>query len=77
MPVWPGAVATRRSFAWQDVQLVQPSRGWPIGGTGTLPTPLCVGLGEAAEIAMKEMDAQKQPQRLSFCWRSISASWGS
>ena len=26
--------------------------------SGTLPTPLCVGLGEAAEIAMKEMDAE-------------------
>ncbi len=25
--------------------------------SGTLPTPLCVGIGEAAEIAMKEMDA--------------------
>ena len=24
--------------------------------SGTLPTPLCVGLGEAAEICMKEMD---------------------
>ena len=24
--------------------------------SGTLPTPLCVGIGEAAEIAMKEMD---------------------
>jgi len=28
--------------------------------SGTLPTPLCVGLGEAAEIAMKEMDAEAQ-----------------
>jgi cysteine desulfurase len=26
--------------------------------SGTLPTPLCVGLGEAAEIAMKEMGAE-------------------
>jgi cysteine desulfurase len=26
--------------------------------SGTLPTPLCVGLGEAAEICMKEMDAE-------------------
>ena len=26
--------------------------------SGTLPTPLCVGLGEAAEIALKEMDAE-------------------
>ncbi len=26
--------------------------------SGTLPTPLCVGLGEAAEIAMKEMDTE-------------------
>jgi cysteine desulfurase len=26
--------------------------------SGTLPTPLCVGLGEAAEIAMKEMDGE-------------------
>ncbi len=26
--------------------------------SGTLPTPLCVGLGEAAEIAMKEMDEE-------------------
>jgi cysteine desulfurase len=26
--------------------------------SGTLPTPLCVGLGEAAEIAMKEMDSE-------------------
>ena len=26
--------------------------------SGTLPTPLCVGLGEACEIAMKEMDAE-------------------
>jgi len=26
--------------------------------SGTLPTPLCVGLGEASEIAMKEMDAE-------------------
>ena len=26
--------------------------------SGTLPTPLCVGLGEAAEIALKEMDGE-------------------
>ncbi|MBV8189227.1 MAG: IscS subfamily cysteine desulfurase [Alphaproteobacteria bacterium] len=26
--------------------------------SGTLPTPLCVGIGEAAEIAMKEMDSE-------------------
>ena len=26
--------------------------------SGTLPTPLCVGLGEAAEIAMNEMDSE-------------------
>jgi len=26
--------------------------------SGTLPTPLCVGLGEAAEICMKEMDGE-------------------
>ena len=26
--------------------------------SGTLPTPLCVGLGEACEIAMKEMDTE-------------------
>ena len=26
--------------------------------SGTLPTPLCVGLGEAAEICMKEMDVE-------------------
>jgi cysteine desulfurase len=26
--------------------------------SGTLPTPLCVGLGEAAEIAMEEMDGE-------------------
>ena len=28
--------------------------------SGTLPTPLCVGLGEAAEIAMKEMAAESK-----------------
>jgi cysteine desulfurase len=28
--------------------------------SGTLPTPLCVGLGEAAEIAMREMDAESK-----------------
>ena len=28
--------------------------------SGTLPTPLCVGLGEAAEIAMKEMDGESK-----------------
>jgi cysteine desulfurase len=28
--------------------------------SGTLPTPLCVGLGEAAEIALKEMDAESK-----------------
>jgi cysteine desulfurase len=28
--------------------------------SGTLPTPLCVGLGEAAEIAMKEMDDESK-----------------
>lgn len=28
--------------------------------SGTLPTPLCVGLGEAAEICMKEMDAESK-----------------
>ncbi|MBI3196336.1 MAG: IscS subfamily cysteine desulfurase [Rhodospirillales bacterium] len=28
--------------------------------SGTLPTPLCVGLGEAAEICMKEMDAEAE-----------------
>ncbi|HEY2871557.1 MAG TPA: IscS subfamily cysteine desulfurase, partial [Reyranella sp.] len=26
--------------------------------SGTLPTPLCVGLGEAAEICLKEMDSE-------------------
>jgi cysteine desulfurase len=26
--------------------------------SGTLPTPLCIGIGEACEIAMKEMDAE-------------------
>jgi len=28
--------------------------------SGTLPTPLCVGLGEAAEICMKEMGAESE-----------------
>jgi cysteine desulfurase len=28
--------------------------------SGTLPTPLCVGLGEAAEIAMNEMEGEAQ-----------------
>src|SRR5215470_18538414 len=28
--------------------------------SGTLPTPLCVGLGEACEIAMKEMDSESK-----------------
>jgi len=28
--------------------------------SGTLPTPLCVGLGEAAEIALKEMEAESK-----------------
>jgi cysteine desulfurase len=28
--------------------------------SGTLPTPLCVGLGAAAEIAMKEMDSEAE-----------------
>ena len=28
--------------------------------SGTLPTPLCVGLGEAAEIALKEMDGEAE-----------------
>ncbi len=28
--------------------------------SGTLPTPLCVGLGEACEIAAKEMDAESR-----------------
>ena len=28
--------------------------------SGTLPTPLCVGLGEAAEICMKEMDGESK-----------------
>jgi cysteine desulfurase len=28
--------------------------------SGTLPTPLCVGLGEAAEIALKEMDTESK-----------------
>jgi cysteine desulfurase len=28
--------------------------------SGTLPTPLCVGLGEAAEICMKEMDVEAE-----------------
>ena len=28
--------------------------------SGTLPTPLCVGLGEACEIALKEMDAESK-----------------
>ena len=28
--------------------------------SGTLPTPLCIGIGEACEIAMKEMDAEAQ-----------------
>lgn len=28
--------------------------------SGTLPTPLCVGIGEACEIAMKEMDVESK-----------------
>src|SRR5512140_2484736 len=39
MPEWPGAVLTRLSFAWHEVQLVQPWRGWPMGGTVAVPTP--------------------------------------
>ena len=36
--------------------------------SGTLPTPLCVGIGEAAEIAMKEMDAEsKRLTKLQAC----------
>ena len=53
-----GALYVRRK---PRVRLVPMSVG---GGqergfrSGTLPTPLCVGLGEAAEICMKEMDAE-------------------
>ena len=53
-----GALYVRRKPRVRLVPLIEgggQERGFR---SGTLPTPLCVGLGEAAEIAMKEMDAE-------------------
>ena len=53
-----GALYVRRKPRVRLVPLVVG--GGQEGGfrSGTLPTPLCVGLGEAAEIAMNEMDSE-------------------
>ncbi|HKU98179.1 MAG TPA: IscS subfamily cysteine desulfurase [Vineibacter sp.] len=53
-----GALYVRRKPRVRLVALIDgggQERGFR---SGTLPTPLCVGLGEACEIAMKEMDAE-------------------
>jgi cysteine desulfurase len=53
-----GALYVRRKPRVRLVALINgggQERGFR---SGTLPTPLCVGLGEAAEISMKEMDAE-------------------
>jgi cysteine desulfurase len=53
-----GALYVRRKPRVRMVALINgggQERGFR---SGTLPTPLCVGVGEAAEIAMKEMDAE-------------------
>lgn len=34
--------------------------------SGTVPTPLCVGLGVACDVALKEMNVSAYPKRLSF-----------
>ncbi len=39
MPECPAAVATSRSFAVTRRAAPPALQGWPIGGTGTLPTP--------------------------------------
>ncbi|HEY6982659.1 IscS subfamily cysteine desulfurase [Reyranella sp.] len=53
-----GALYVRRKPRVRLVALINgggQERGFR---SGTLPTPLCVGLGEAAEVCMKEMDAE-------------------
>jgi len=53
-----GALYVRRKPRVRLVALIHgggQERGFR---SGTLPTPLCVGLGEAAEVAMKEMDGE-------------------
>ena len=53
-----GALYVRRKPRVRLVALIHgggQERGFR---SGTLPTPLCVGLGEACEIAMKEMDSE-------------------
>jgi cysteine desulfurase len=55
-----GALYVRRKPRVRLVALINgggQERGFR---SGTLPTPLCVGIGEAAEIAMKEMDAESK-----------------
>jgi cysteine desulfurase len=55
-----GALYVRRKPRVRLVALIHgggQERGFR---SGTLATPLCVGLGEAAEIAMKEMDGESQ-----------------
>jgi cysteine desulfurase len=55
-----GALYVRRKPRVRLVALIDgggQERGFR---SGTLPTPLCVGLGEACEIAMKEMGAEAE-----------------
>ncbi len=54
-----GALFVRRKPRVKRLRAADRRR-WPRRGfrSGTLPTPLCVGLGEAAEICMKEMDGE-------------------
>jgi cysteine desulfurase len=57
-PKGVGALYVRRRPRVRLVALINgggQERGFR---SGTLPTPLCVGLGEAAEICMKEMDGE-------------------
>ena len=58
-----GALYVRRKPRVRLVALINgggQERGFR---SGTLPTPLCVGLGEAAEICMKEMDSEARRLR--------------
>lgn len=54
------ASAASRACGWsRGLSMANGAQGARLPGSGTLPTrPLCVGLGEACEIAMKEMGAE-------------------
>lgn len=65
-PKGVGAIYIRRKPRVR-VEPVQSGGGQERGiRSGTLPAPLCVGLGKAAEVCMEEMENDKQhAERLS------------